>query len=144
VRASERDGRLVAAGVVVMLVALVVVGRLQGRDLAEDDAGVSRATRSTVRTGDPPVVSGLAVAGRVALPGPAAAVAVGGDAVWLAGPYTQLLHGGGIVLRVDPVSGRLTGWLREPLGFLQDVVAAGPRGAWVGTAVPELLHVVPA
>jgi hypothetical protein len=82
------------------------------------------------------------------LPDLAANLAVGpvlGDgAVWLAGPYTRLLHGGGILLRVDPVSGRVAGWFREPLGFLQDVLAAGPRGAWVGTAVPELLHVVPA
>jgi hypothetical protein len=68
---------------------------------------------------------------------------VGGGAVWLAGWYSQLQHGGGILLRVDPASGRVTGWFREPLGFLQDVLAAGPRGAWVATAAPELLHVVP-
>jgi hypothetical protein len=68
---------------------------------------------------------------------------LGGGAVWLAGWYSQLQHGGGILLRVDPASGRVTGWFREPLGFLQDVLAAGPRGAWVATAVPELLHVVP-
>jgi outer membrane protein assembly factor BamB len=59
---------------------------------------------------------------------------LGGGAVWLAGPYSRLLHGGGILLRVDPTSGRVTGWFREPLGFLQDVLAAGPRGAWVSTA----------
>jgi streptogramin lyase len=68
---------------------------------------------------------------------------VGGGAVWLAGWSSRLQHGGGILLRVDPASGRVTGWFREPLGFLQDVLAAGPRGAWVATAVPELLHVVP-
>jgi hypothetical protein len=38
----------------------------------------------------------------------------------------------------------VTGWLRSPLGFAQDVLAAGPHGAWVGMAVPELLHRVPA
>jgi outer membrane protein assembly factor BamB len=67
---------------------------------------------------------------------------VGDSAVWLAGPHTRLERGGGILLRVDPASGRVTGWLRSPLGFVQDVLAAGPHGAWVGTAVPELLHVV--
>jgi hypothetical protein len=74
----------------------------------------------------------------------AAGPVLGGGAVWLAGPSTRLQDGGGILVRVDPASGRVTGWLREPLGFLQDVLAAGPRGAWVGTAVPELLHLVPA
>jgi hypothetical protein len=69
---------------------------------------------------------------------------LGGGAVWLAGPCSRLLHGGGIVLRVDPASGRVAGWFRRPLGFLQGVLAAGPRGAWVGTVAPELLHVVPA
>jgi hypothetical protein len=67
---------------------------------------------------------------------------LGGGAVWLAGWSSQLQHGGGILLRVDPVSCRVTGWFRQPLGFLQDVLAAGPRGAWVATAAPELLHVV--
>jgi hypothetical protein len=82
VNTAKRDGWLVAAGVVVMLVALVAVGRLQGRNLAEGDPGVSRVTRSTVRTDVTPVAFGLVVAGRVVLPGPAAAVAVGEDAVW--------------------------------------------------------------
>jgi hypothetical protein len=178
VNTARRDRWLVAAGVVLMLVALVVVGRLQGRKLPEGDAAVSQPTTSTVRIDAAPVASGLAVAGRVALPGPAAAVAVGedaiwgldqrtgkvtvtaplpdlalglaagpvlgGGAVWLAGPSTRLQDGGGILLRVDPASGRVTGWLRSPLGFAQDVLAAGPHGAWVGTAVPELLHLVPA
>ena len=76
--------------------------------------------------------------------GLAAGPVLGGGAVWLAGPYTRLQDGGGILLRVDPASGRVTGWLRSPLGFAQDVLAAGPRGAWVGTALPELLHLVPA
>src|SRR5215218_1877716 len=87
----------------------------------------------TVTTPLPDLAVGLAV-------GPV----LGGGAVWLAGPYTRLQDGGGILLRVDPASGRVTGWLRSPLGFAQDVLAAGPHGAWVGTAVPELLHLVPA
>jgi hypothetical protein len=82
------------------------------------------------------------------LPELAANLAVGpvlGDgAVWLAGPSTRLQRGGGILLRVDPASGRVAGWFWSLLGFRQDVLAAGPRGAWVATAVPELLHVVPA
>jgi hypothetical protein len=73
----------------------------------------------------------------------AVGLAIGGGAVWLAGPYARRQHGGGILLRVDPASGRVTGWLRDPLWFFQDVLAAGPSGAWVSTAAPELLHVVP-
>jgi hypothetical protein len=38
----------------------------------------------------------------------------------------------------------VTGWLRSPLGFAQDVLAAGPHGAWVATATHELLHLEPA
>jgi hypothetical protein len=56
--------------------------------------------------------------------------------------YARGLHGGGILLRVDPASGRPAGWLRDPLWSFQEVLAAGPRGAWVATAAPELLHVV--
>jgi hypothetical protein len=82
VNTAGRDRWLVAAGVVVMLLALVVVGRLQGGNLPGDAAG-SQPTTTTVRTDATPVASGLAVAGRVALPGPAAAVAVGEDAVWV-------------------------------------------------------------
>ena len=89
-----------------------------------------------------------AVAATTPLPDLAASLAVGpvlgGGAVWLAGPYTRLERGGGILLRVDPASGRLAGWFWSRLGFRQDVLAAGPRGAWVATAAPELLHVVPA
>jgi hypothetical protein len=69
---------------------------------------------------------------------------LGGGAVWLAGPYSRGLHRGGILLRVDPASGRVTGWFRDPFWFFQDVAAAGPRGVWVGTATSELLYVVPA
>ena len=69
---------------------------------------------------------------------------VGDGAVWAAGPDARGLPGGGIVLQVDPASGRVVGWLRDPRGFLQDVLAAGPRELWVATAAPELLDVVPA
>ena len=36
------------------------------------------------------------------------------------------------------------GWLRDPLGFVPGVLAAGPRGVWVATQAPALLHVVAA
>ena len=86
---ARRDRWLVAAGVVLMLVALVVVGRMQGRN-PEGDAAVSQPTLSTARIDAAPVASGLVVAGRVVLPGPAAAVAVGEDAVWvLLGHYAN-------------------------------------------------------
>jgi hypothetical protein len=74
----------------------------------------------------------------------AVGLAHGNGAVWVAGPYARGLFGGGILLRVDPVSGRVAGWLRDPRWFFQDVLAAGPSGAWVTTAAPELLHVVAA
>ena len=45
---------------------------------------------------------------------------------------------------VDPASGRVTGWLRDPLRFFTDALAAGSRGVWVATAAPELRHVVAA
>jgi hypothetical protein len=80
----------------------------------------------------------------VGLVNAAVGLAVGDGAVWLAGPYARGLHEGGILLRVDPASGRVVGWLRDPLWFFQEVLAAGPRGAWVATAAPELLHVVAA
>jgi hypothetical protein len=70
VKHARRDRWLVAAGVVVMVVALVVVGRLQAGNLAEGDAGVSQPTKSTARTETTPVPRGLVVAGRVALPRP--------------------------------------------------------------------------
>jgi hypothetical protein len=72
----------------------------------------------------------------------AVGLAVGDGAVWLAGPYSRGLHGGGILLRVDPASGWVAGWLRDPRWFFQELLAAGPRGAWVATAAPQLLHVV--
>jgi hypothetical protein len=67
----------------------------------------------------------------------------GDGAVWVAGPYTRGLHAGGILLRVNPASGRVAGWLRDPR-WVFDVLADGPRGAWVATTAPELLHVVAA
>jgi hypothetical protein len=143
VNAARRDWRLVA-GVVVMLLALVAVGRLQGRHLAAGDARPSRSTRATSATDDRPVASGLALAGRVALPGPAAAVAVGEGAVWVLLDQGTLLQVDPDRHEVDPASGRVTGWLRDPLRFSTDALAAGPRGVWVATAAPELRHVVAA
>lgn len=127
--ASRRDWRLIAAGVTVVLLALVVVGRLQGRNLAEGDAGVSRATRGTVRADDTPVASGLAVAGREALPGQPVADAVGEGAVWV------LLEQGSL-LRVDPNRHRVTS--RVELGAPGEGGRAGPLAVgagvvWVGT-----------
>ena len=69
-------------------------------------------------------------------------LAPGGGVVWVAGPPVGGLQGGGILLGVDPASGRLAGWLRDPLGFVPGVLAAGPRGVWVGIEAPALLHVV--
>jgi hypothetical protein len=68
----------------------------------------------------------------------------GDGGVWVAGPYARGLQGGGILLRVDPASGRVAGWLRDPRWVFQAVLADGPGGAWVATAAPELLHVAPA
>jgi hypothetical protein len=129
VNTARRDGWLVAAGVVVVLVALVVVGRLQAGNLAEGDAGVSQPTKSTVRTDATPVASGLAVTGRVVLPGRAAAVAVGEDAVWV------LLEQGAL-LRVDPDRHRVTGRLEleAPTGGMPaGPLAVGAGAVWVGT-----------
>jgi hypothetical protein len=115
--------------VVVMLVALVVVGRLQAGNLAQGDAAGSQPTKTTGRTDATPVTSGLAVTGRVALPGPAAAVAVGEGAVWV-------LLEQGTLLRVDPdrhqVTGRLE--LEAPAGGMPaGPLAVGAGAVWVGT-----------
>jgi hypothetical protein len=136
VNAARRDGWLVAAGVVVMLLALVVVGRLQGRNLAQGDARAFQETSTTAGTDHTPVASGLAVAGRVALPGPAAAVAVGEGAVWV-------LLEEGTLLRVDPERHQVTGRLElgAPSGGMPmgpwDVrvgpLAVGAGAVWVGT-----------
>jgi hypothetical protein len=129
VNPARRDRWLVAAGVVVMLVALVVVGRLQAGNLPGGDAGLSQPTRSTVRTDATPVASGLAVTGRVALPGPAAAIAVGEDAVWV-------LLEQGTLLRVDPDRHRVTGRLEleAPTGGMPaGPLAVGAGAVWVGT-----------
>jgi hypothetical protein len=72
------------------------------------------------------------------------AVGHGDGGVWVAGPYTRGLHAGGILLWVDPASGQVAGWLRDPRWVFQDVLADGLRGAWIGTAAPELLHVIAA
>jgi hypothetical protein len=123
VNTAGRDRWLVAAGVVVMLVALVVVGRLQGGNLPQGGAERSQPTTSTVPTDTTPDASGLAVAGRVALPGPAAAVAVGEDAVWV-------LLERGTLLRVDPDRHRVTG--RLELGAPTGPLAVGAGAVWVG------------
>jgi hypothetical protein len=129
VKQARRDRWLVAAGVVAMLVALVVVGRLQAGNLPEGDAGGSQPTTSTVSTDATPVAVGLAVTGRVALPGPAAAVAVGEDAVWV-------LLEQGTLLRVDPDRHRVTGRLEleaPPGGMPAGPLAVGAGAVWVGT-----------
>jgi hypothetical protein len=133
VNASRRDWRLVAAGVVVMLLALVVVGRVQDQDRAGGDAGASRMTRGTVTADDTLVASGLAVAARVALPAQAAAVAVGEGAVWV-------LLEQGTLLRMDPDRQQVTG--RVELGAAADdepspwgragPLAVGAGAVWVG------------
>jgi hypothetical protein len=71
----------------------------------------------------------------------AAGPVVGGGAVWLAGASAGQQRGDGVLLRVDPASGRVTGWLRS-LQVFSPVLAAGPRGAWATVGEPELLHVV--
>jgi hypothetical protein len=68
---------------------------------------------------------------------------IGGDAVWVIGQSSQLSQGGSVLLRIDPASGRLTGWFRSRLA-LKGLLAAGPRGAWVVTGASKLLHVIPA
>jgi hypothetical protein len=118
-----RRGWPLVAGVVVMLLALVVVGRLQGGNLPGVDAGGSQPTTSTVPTDATPIASGLAVAGRVALSGHPAAVAVGEDAVWV-------LLGQGTLLRVDPDRHRVTG--RLELGAPTGPLAVGAGAVWVG------------
>ena len=124
---ARRDSWLVAAVVVVALVALVVVGRLQTGHLPEGDAGGSQPTKRTVRTDAPPVASGLAVAGRVALSGQVEAVAVGEDAVWV-------LLAQGTLLRVDPERHRVTGRLElgVPPGMTVGPLAVGAGAVWVG------------
>jgi hypothetical protein len=79
--------------------------------------------------------------GRVSV---AVGLAHGDGGLWVAGPYARGSQGGGILLRVDPASGRMAGWLRDPRWVFQDVLADGLRAAWVATAAPELLRVVAA
>jgi hypothetical protein len=126
----RRDWRLIAAGVTVVLLVLVVVGRLQSRNLAGSHAGASQATRATVATADTTDASGLAVAGRVPLPSSAAAVAVGEGAVWV------LLNPGRTLLRVDPdryrVTGRVELWAPTSWGGPAGPLAVGAGAVWVG------------
>jgi streptogramin lyase len=127
VNPARRDWRLVAA-VAVILLALIVMGRLQGRNLGAGDAAVSRSTRATVRTDDRPVASGLALAGRMALPGPAAAVVAGEGAVWV-------LLEQGTLLRVDPDRHQVTGrlYLEAAAGRGVGGLAVGAGAVWVAT-----------
>jgi hypothetical protein len=139
VNASRRDWRLVAAGVVAVLLALVVVGRLQGRNLVAGDAGPSQATRGTVTTDDRPVGSGLTVARRVALPGQAVAVAVGAGAVWV-------LLERGTLLRVDPDRDQVTG--RVELGAPGEgggvgLLAVGAGAVWANPGSGRTARVDP-
>jgi hypothetical protein len=129
-----------------MLLALAVVGRLQGGNLPGSDAGVPRATSTTVA--DATLVAsglavtgwaalpGLAVTGGAALPGQPAAVAVGEGAIWV-------LLEEGTLLRVDrdrhQVTGRLElgaptgGMPRHPLDVRVGPLAVGAGAVWVGT-----------
>jgi pimeloyl-ACP methyl ester carboxylesterase len=50
----RRDWRLIAAGVTVVLLALVVVGRLQGQNLPEGDAGVTTSAPAAIPALPPP------------------------------------------------------------------------------------------
>jgi hypothetical protein len=122
VNASRRDWRLVA-GVVVMLVALIVSVACRARTSGLATPDHPRAASTAVATDETPVASGLAVAGRVALPGPAAAVAVGEGAVWV------LLEQGSL-LRVDPDRHQVTG--RLELGATSGGMPMGPWDVRVG------------
>jgi hypothetical protein len=111
-----------------MLVALVVVGRLQGRNLGGDAAGPAGTTRVTAGSADGTAASGLVVAGRVALPGQPVAVVVGEGAVWV------LLEGA--LLRVDADHHRVAGRveLGAPAGDMTvGPLAVGAGAVWVGT-----------
>jgi hypothetical protein len=79
-----------------------------------------------VRTDDRPVASGLTLAGRMALPGPAAAVAVGEGAVWV-------LLQQGTLLRVDPNRHQVTGRLDLEGAASRGVggLAVGAGAVWV-------------
>jgi hypothetical protein len=82
-----------------------------------------------VATDDRPVASGLRVVGRVTLPGPAAAVAVGAGAVWV-------LLEQGTLLRVDPDRYQVTGRLElgaPGQGGAVGPLAVGAGAVWVGT-----------
>jgi hypothetical protein len=144
-RVPLADGRARATGASGLAYGLAADARAAWVLSGTSDPGIApdrtgRLRRLDPRTGDVTVTTPLPdLAANLAV-GPV----LGEGAVWLAGPHTRLDRGGGILVRVDPASGRVAGWFWTLLGFPQDVLAAGPRGAWVATAVPELLHVVPA
>jgi hypothetical protein len=49
---------------------------------------------------------------------------VAGDGVvWVAGSDARGSHAGGILLRIDPASGRVAGWLRDLPWFFREVLA---------------------
>ena len=103
----------------VALVALVVVGRLQTGHLLEGDAGGSQPTKRTVRTDAPPVASGLAVAGRVALSGQ---VERARGVFERAAAFVNDL--GLLSEEVDPVSGELLGNFLQAFSHIGLVNAA--------------------
>jgi streptogramin lyase len=99
IEGQRRDWRLVAAGVVLLLVVLAVTGRLQRWGPGAGGVGPSAPAAATAPPGSS---SGLSLAGRVRLPGQPAAVAAGEGAVWV-------LLAGNRLLRVDPERHRVTG-----------------------------------
>jgi hypothetical protein len=122
--APRRDGRLVAAGVVLLLVVLALAGRLQGWGAAAGGVGPSAAAAAAAA---PDGSSGLSVAGRVRLPGQPAAVAVGEGAVWV------LLEGNRL-LRVDPERHQVTGSVdlaRPGDGGFGSPLVVGEGAVWV-------------
>jgi hypothetical protein len=144
-RVPLAGGRARAIGVSGLAYGLAADARAAWVLSGTSDPGIAPDRTGRLRRLDPRTAEIIAT---TPLPDLAANLAVGpvlgDDSVWLAGPHTRLERGGGILVRVDPVSGRVAGWFWNLLGFPQDVLAAGPRGAWLATAVPELLHVVPA
>jgi streptogramin lyase len=122
--APRRDWRLVAAGVVLLLVVLAVAGRLQSWDPGAGGAGPSAPAAATAA---PDSSSGLSVAGRVRLPGQPAAVAVGEGAAWV------LLEGNRL-LRVDVERHQVTGSVdltRPGDGGFGTPLAVGEGAVWV-------------
>jgi hypothetical protein len=122
--APRRDWRLAAAGALLVLVLLAVTGRLQRLGPA---AGGVRPPAPAAASAAPDNSSGLAVAGRVRLPGQPAAVAAGEGAVWV-------LLAGNRLLRVDPDRHQVTGsvGLAPPGdGSFGTPLAVGEGAVWV-------------